>query len=127
MKTTWKKSWPVNHPSDNISGFCILLKNDAVPKIFPNLNVVALLVVPAGCGSRLPRLAVIFNCSQMQVIVVSELSTLFMFSHKWHFANAINLCRDYWHLEIIYGKIQISKKNTESVGYSHHIKWVKMF
>ena len=30
-------------------GFCILLTTEVVPKIFPNLNVVAHLDVPAGC------------------------------------------------------------------------------
>ena len=39
-------------------GFSILLATEAVPKILPNLNVVAHLVVPAGCGFCLLRLAI---------------------------------------------------------------------
>ena len=38
--------------------FCILLATEVVPKIFPNLNVVAHLVIPAGWGSCPPRLAI---------------------------------------------------------------------
>ena len=45
MKTTSKKSWPVNLTSDNI---LILLTTDVVPKIFPSLHVVAHLVLPVG-------------------------------------------------------------------------------
>ena len=40
--------------------YCILLATEVVPKIFPNLNVVAYLVVPAVWGSCLPRLAILF-------------------------------------------------------------------
>ena len=39
-------------------GLFILLTTEVVPKIFPNPNVVAHLVVPAGWGSCLPRLAI---------------------------------------------------------------------
>ena len=41
-------------------GFSILLTTEVVPKIFPNLNVVGHLAVPAGWGSCLPRLAIFF-------------------------------------------------------------------
>ena len=54
MKTTCKKSWPVNVASENI--LWILY----TPKIFPNLNVVPHLVVPAGWGSCLSRLVIFF-------------------------------------------------------------------
>ena len=57
MKTTCKKSWCVNLTSDNISW--ILYTYEVVPQIFPNLSVVAQLVVPAGWGSFLPRLALL--------------------------------------------------------------------
>ena len=36
----------------------MLVKPEVVPKIFPNLNVIAHLVVPAAWGSCLPRLAI---------------------------------------------------------------------
>ena len=39
-------------------GFSILLTTKVVPKIFPNLNVVGHLAVPAGWGSCLLRLAI---------------------------------------------------------------------
>ena len=39
METTCKKSWPVNRTT--FCGLCILLTTEVVPKIFPNLNVVA--------------------------------------------------------------------------------------
>ena len=42
-------------------GFCLLLKTEIVPKIFPNLNVVAHLVIPAGWGSCPLRLAIFFT------------------------------------------------------------------
>ena len=58
MKTTCKKSWPMNLTSENTSW--ILLTTEVIPKIFPNLNVIAHLVVLAGWGSCLLRLA-IFN------------------------------------------------------------------
>ena len=57
MKTTCKESWPVNLLY-NISWFSVLLTTEVVPKIFPNLNVVCHLAVPAGWGSCLPRLAI---------------------------------------------------------------------
>ena len=57
MKITCKKSWPVNllleHLMDSLD-FTI----EVVPKIFPNLNVVCHLAVPAGWGSCLSRLAI---------------------------------------------------------------------
>ena len=40
--------------------FCILLTIEVAPKIFPNLNVVAHLVVPVGWGYWLQRLAIFF-------------------------------------------------------------------
>ena len=52
MKTTCKKSWPVNlvlYTSYN---------REVVPNIFPTLNVVGHLAVPAGWGSCLLRLAI---------------------------------------------------------------------
>ena len=58
MKITYKKSWPVNLTSDNISW--ILLTTEVVSKIFQNLNVVAHLVVPVGWGSYLWRLAIFY-------------------------------------------------------------------
>ena len=67
MKTTCKQSWPVNPKSATFREICILLTTEVVPKIFKNLNVAAHLVVPAGWGSCLPRLAIfnfIFNISQ---------------------------------------------------------------
>ena len=57
MKTTCKKSWPVNFCRTSC-GFSILLTTEVVPKIFPNLNVVGHLVVPAGWGSCMLRLAI---------------------------------------------------------------------
>ena len=39
-------------------GFCIRLTAEVIPKIFPNLSVVTHLVVPAGWGPCLPRLAI---------------------------------------------------------------------
>ena len=39
-------------------GFSILLTTEVVPKIFKNLNVIAHLVVPAGWGTYLPRMAI---------------------------------------------------------------------
>ena len=39
-------------------GYSILLTTEVVPKIFPNLNVVGHLAVPAGWGSCLLRLAI---------------------------------------------------------------------
>ena len=51
MKTTCKKSWPVNLTSDTI--LWILYTSYNFTKIFRNLNVVAHLVVPAGRGSFL--------------------------------------------------------------------------
>ena len=57
MEITHKKSSPVNHRI-TFCGFCILLTTEVVPKIFPNLNVVAHLIVPAGWGFCLPRLAI---------------------------------------------------------------------
>ena len=58
MKTTSKKSWPVNLCRTSC-GSSILLTMDVVPKIFPNLNVIGHLPVPAGWGSCLPRLAIL--------------------------------------------------------------------
>ena len=59
MKTTCKKSWPGNLSSDNISWILYTsYRTEVVPKIFPNLNVVAHLVVPAGWGSYLQKLAI---------------------------------------------------------------------
>ena len=55
MKTTCKKSWPVNL-NPRFRGFCILVTTEVVAKVFTNLNVVAHLVVPASWGSCLPRL-----------------------------------------------------------------------
>ena len=50
MKTTCKKPWPVNFTSDNILWTLYTsLETDIVSKIFPNLNVVAHLVIPANC------------------------------------------------------------------------------
>ena len=66
MKTTCKKSWPVNLTSDSCSGFCILVTTEFLPNIFPNLNVVAHLVIPAGWGSCPPRLA-IFDVSYQEI------------------------------------------------------------
>ena len=43
---------------EHIVGFSILLTTEVVPKIFPNLNVVGHLAVPAGWGSCLPMLAI---------------------------------------------------------------------
>ena len=57
MKTTCKKSWPVNLCRTSC-GFSILLTAEVVPKIFPNLNVVGHLAIPAGWGSCLPSLAI---------------------------------------------------------------------
>ena len=57
MKTTCKKSWPVNLLY-NVSWFLYTSYKEVVPKIFPNLNVVGHLAVPAGWGSCLPRLAI---------------------------------------------------------------------
>ena len=60
MKTTCKKSWPVNLNLTTFHGFCILLTTEVV---FPNLNVVAHVVIPAGWGSCSPRLAIFtFSC-----------------------------------------------------------------
>ena len=42
-------------------GFSILLTTEVVLKIFPNLNVVGHLAVPAGWGSCLLRLAIFFS------------------------------------------------------------------
>ena len=39
-------------------GFSILFTTEVVSKIFPNLNVVGHIAVPAGWGSCLPRLAI---------------------------------------------------------------------
>ena len=39
----------------------LLLTTEVVPKIFPNLNVVGHLAVPAGWGSCLLRLAIFIN------------------------------------------------------------------
>ena len=58
MKTTCKKSWPVNLTSDNIlcvCVFCIVLTTEVVPTIFPGFN--AHIVVPLSWGFCLPRLA----------------------------------------------------------------------
>ena len=55
MKITCKKSWPMNLTSNNILW---ILYTEVVPRIFPNLNVVTHLVVPASWGSCLPRLAI---------------------------------------------------------------------
>ena len=41
-------------------GSLYFLQQKVVPKIFPNLNVVGYLAVPAGWGSCLPRLAIFF-------------------------------------------------------------------
>ena len=51
MKTTCKKSWPVNliHLITSC-GFCIRLTTEVVPMIILNLNVVAHLVVHVGWG-----------------------------------------------------------------------------
>ena len=43
-----------------LRGFSILLTTEVIPKIFPNLNVVGHLAVPAGWGSCLPRLAIFY-------------------------------------------------------------------
>ena len=48
MKTACTKSWPVNLTPKSTCGFYILLTTDVVLKSFPNLNVVAHLVVLAG-------------------------------------------------------------------------------
>ena len=55
MKTTCKKSWPVNLRTAKI--LWILYTSEVVPKISLNLNVVAHLVVPVTWGSCLLRLA----------------------------------------------------------------------
>ena len=60
MKTTCKKSWPMNLLY-NISWVLCTSSKEVVPKIFPNLNVVCHLAVPTGWGSCLPRLAIFFN------------------------------------------------------------------
>ena len=57
MKTTCKKSWPMNLCRTSC-GSSILLTTDVVPKISPNLNVIGHLPVPAGWGSCLLRLAI---------------------------------------------------------------------
>ena len=59
MKTTCKKSWPVNLTSEKI---CTLLTSEVVLKIFPILNVVAHLVIPVGWSSCLLRRAIFFHC-----------------------------------------------------------------
>ena len=46
-------------------GFCILLIAEVVPKIIPNLYVVVHLVVPAGWGSCLPRLAIFLRVAKV--------------------------------------------------------------
>ena len=51
MKTICKKSSPVILHLTTFGGFCILLTTKVVPKIFPNHNVVAPLVVPSDWGS----------------------------------------------------------------------------
>ena len=62
MKTTCKKSWPVNLLRTSC-GFSMLLTTEVVSKIFRNLNVVGHIAIPAGWGSCLLRLAV-FNHDQ---------------------------------------------------------------
>ena len=70
MKTTCKKSWPMNLTSENV---CLLLTTEVVPKIFPILIVVAHSVIPAGWGSCLPRLAVFhylyYNKRKRRIII----------------------------------------------------------
>ena len=46
----------------------ILLICEVVPKIFPNLNVVAHLVVPVDWGSCLPRLSIL--CAQTDPVTL---------------------------------------------------------
>ena len=61
MKTTCKKSWPVNLLY-NILWVLYTSYTEVVPisTIFPNLNVVGHLAVPVGWGSCLLRLAIIY-------------------------------------------------------------------
>ena len=55
----------MNHTSENISWILYTSYNwRLVPKIFPDFNVVAHLVVPAGWGSCLPRLAILLYCNK---------------------------------------------------------------
>ena len=54
---------------ENLMGFLILLKTDVVGKIFPNLNVVCHLVVPAGWDSCLARLAIFIQCHLCKYLV----------------------------------------------------------
>ena len=44
----------------------MLLITEVVPKISPNLNVVRHLVVPAGWGSCLPRLAIFISSKDLE-------------------------------------------------------------
>ena len=59
-------------------GFSVLLKTEVVPKIFPNLNVLGHLAVPAGWGSCLPRLTIFtftFNFSHTVKLENGDLIT----------------------------------------------------
>ena len=58
MKTTCKKSWPVNPTSDILWILYNSYNLSFFHMIFPNLNVVEHLVLPAGWGSCLPMLAI---------------------------------------------------------------------
>ena len=71
MKTTCNKSWPVNLASDNILWILYLFTTEVVPKIFPNLNIVAHFVAPGGWGSCLSRLAILY-LSQTQFETFGE-------------------------------------------------------
>ena len=48
-----------------VSRASILLTMDVVPKIFPTLNVIGHLPVPAGWGSCLPRLAIFVHVTNI--------------------------------------------------------------
>ena len=60
MKTTCKKSWPVNFCTTS-RWFSVLQTTEVVTKIFRNVNVVGHLAVSEGWGSCLPRLAIFVN------------------------------------------------------------------
>ena len=53
-------------------GFCVLLTTEVVPKVFPNLNVVAHLVVPAGWGFLPQRFFVFCTVASELVCLFSE-------------------------------------------------------
>ena len=93
MKTTCKNSWPVNLCGTS-SVFSVCLTTEVVPKIFPNLNVVGHLAVPAGWGSFQPRLAIFFYYTLVQ-LHTAYLFLYFVssnFSILWFLMCLLNVC-----------------------------------